>query len=111
MAKHAKDNSELDDEVIELEFDEDSVAYYIVDENDKEIGVCVIENGEEVEYMYDEESELADVQEKLNSVKEDLQAFSGDALVSVKELKQTTDELQKAYDEIMNSFKIFGKKK
>ena len=53
MAKHANietvDENDLDDELVELEFDEESVAYYIVDEDDNEIGVCLIEDGEEIE--------------------------------------------------------------
>ena len=40
-------------ETIELEYSEDDIAYYIVDENDVEIGFALLEDGEEVEYYYE----------------------------------------------------------
>ena len=51
-----------DDEVLELEFSEEDILYYIVDENDVEIGFAIMEDGEEVEYYY-EEVEVEDVPE------------------------------------------------
>lgn len=44
----------VDDEVVELEFSEDDIVYRIVDENDVEIGFAIMEDGEEVEYYYEE---------------------------------------------------------
>lgn len=108
MAKHAKTEEE---EIIEIEFDEESVSYYIVDEDDKEIGVCLIEDGEEVEYMYEESVDLENAKSQLEVVRADLSKFSNDTMVAAQELKKTTTELQKAYDEIMSSLKFFGKKK
>lgn len=40
-------------EVVELEYSEDDILYYIVDENDEEIGFAILEDGEEVEYYYE----------------------------------------------------------
>ena len=58
------DNNETDEdgEVLELEFSEEDIIYRIVDENDVEIGFAVMEDGEEVEYYY-EEVEVEDVPE------------------------------------------------
>ena len=58
------DNNETDEdgEVLELEFSEEDIVYRIVDENDVEIGFAVMEDGEEVEYYY-EEVEVEDVPE------------------------------------------------
>ena len=51
-----------DGEVLELEFSEEDIIYRIVDENDVEIGFAVMEDGEEVEYYY-EEVEVEDIPE------------------------------------------------
>lgn len=40
-------------EAIELEYSEDDILYYIVDEDDNEIGFALLEEGEEVEYYYE----------------------------------------------------------
>ena len=40
-------------ESIELEVAEEDILYYIVDDEDNEIGFAILENGEEVEYYYD----------------------------------------------------------
>ena len=43
-----------DFELIELEYTEDDIAYYIEDEEGNELGFAIVdENGEEVEYYYD----------------------------------------------------------
>ena len=43
-----------DFELIELEYTEDDIAYYIEDEDGNELGFAIVgENGEEVEYYYD----------------------------------------------------------
>ncbi len=58
------DNNETDEdgEVLELEFSEEDIIYRIVDENDVEIGFAIMEDGEEVEYYY-EEVEVEDIPE------------------------------------------------
>lgn len=48
------DTQEPEGEVVELEFSEDDIIYRIVDENDVEIGFAIMEDGEEVEYYYEE---------------------------------------------------------
>jgi len=58
------DNNETDEdgEVFELEFSEEDIIYRIVDENEVEIGFAIMEDGEEVEYYY-EEVEVEDIPE------------------------------------------------
>ena len=56
------DETDEDGEVLELEFSEEDIIYRIVDENDVEIGFAVMEDGEEVEYYY-EEVEVEDIPE------------------------------------------------
>ena len=56
------DEDDEDDEVLELEFSEEDIIYRIVDENDVEIGFAIMEDGEEVEYYY-EEVEVEDIPE------------------------------------------------
>ena len=44
---------DTDEEVLELEYAEDDIVYYLVDDDDNEIGFAVLdENGSEVEYLY-----------------------------------------------------------
>lgn len=140
MAKHANietvDEADLDEELVELEFDEESVSYYIVDEDDNEIGVCLIEDGEEVEYLYDDSQDNAEtnieadskleideakrealkaqtqeVKEGIEGMKGELETFRDDASQVAGELKQTADELKGMLDDVKESFKIFPKKK
>lgn len=132
MAKHAKietiEDKDLDEELVELEFDEESVSYYIVDEDDNEIGVCLIEDGQEVEYMYEdydedeEDSQInaskeavkkqtQEMSESLKNMKGELEFFKDDATDVAKELKDTADELKDMLNEVKDSFKIFPKNK
>ena len=55
-------DEQVEFETVELEYSEDDILYYIVDENDEEIGFAIMEDGEEVEYYY-EEIEVEDVPE------------------------------------------------
>ena len=122
--------SELSEEVFELDFDEDSVEYYMVDENDNEIGVCLNENGQLVEYLYEDEEFPADetnpihrqaanavkaqVNEATDSIKtmrDELGTASEDAKAVAQELKDTAEELQDMLNEVKDSFKIFPSKK
>lgn len=54
-------------ETVELEYSEDDILYYIVDEDDNEIGFALEEDGQEVEYYYEgfngDEYELVEVVE------------------------------------------------
>lgn len=127
MGKHEKQNIDssnvIDDELVELEFDEESVSYYIVDENDNEIGVCLIENGEEVEYIYEDDDEQLEessspvtdksqnIQGSLTQMKDELEDFKGDAQAAAKELKEVSEELQSTMQDLKDSLRIFPKKK
>lgn len=75
---------------MEIEFSEDDVVYYIVDEDENEIGVCLKEDGKEVEYMY------------VDHMKEAIDTF--------KDLKQAANEIKDIKKEIKDTFNIFGKK-
>lgn len=117
------DESQLDDELIELEFDEDSVEYYIVDKDDNEIGVCLNENGKKVEYLYDDsykkdnnlQSDL-DLQVKataqsIKDVKHELGLASDDVKEVAQELQNAADEIKGLLDDVKSSISIFPKKK
>lgn len=48
----------LEEEILEIEFEEDDILCYLVDEHDTEVGFVLLdENGNEVEYYYADESE------------------------------------------------------
>ena len=131
MAKAEEINeSQLSDDVFELDFDEESVEYYIVDEYDNEIGVCLNENGELVEYLYEEELEPAptpqtqdystnravknqvdDAAQSIKNMRDELGNASEDAKAVAQELKDTAEELKGMLDEVKDSFKIFPSKK
>jgi len=57
------DDDEVDEEdelLIEMEINDDDILYYLVDEEDNEIGFAILEDGKEVEYYYvDEEIDVA----------------------------------------------------
>lgn len=114
--------NDLDSQIVELDFNEDDVAYYIVDENDKEIGVCLIEDGQEVEYLYEPEKDEAELKQfakeqaavaaaNIKVVRDQVSDFKDEAVEVAKELKAASSEIQSTMDEIKNSFKIFSKKK
>ena len=58
-----EDDEEDDDEgelLVEMEINDDDILYYLVDEDDNEIGFAIMEDGKEVEYYYvDEEIDVA----------------------------------------------------
>ena len=97
-AQHA--NTQNSEEVIELEFDEDSVEYYIVDENDNEIGVCLNENGKNVEYLY---QEIDNFQNEEN-VRQNIDKLRAQAKVAKQSLKTVNDELYNVKDEAMDVY-------
>lgn len=49
----------LEGETVEMEIDEDAILYYLVDEDDNEIGFVIEEDGQEVECYYEEEPEAS----------------------------------------------------
>lgn len=129
MAKAEEINeSQLSDDVFELDFDEESVEYYIVDEDDNEIGVCLNENGQLVEYLYEDEIEaepqiqdhsanravkkqVDDAAQSIKNMRDELGNASEDAKAVAQELKDTAEELQGMLNEVKDSFKIFPSKK
>lgn len=55
------------EEVLELEYSESDIAYYIDDEHGNEIGFALVENGREVEYYYaDAQSDAHALGNKVN---------------------------------------------
>lgn len=133
MAKAEEINeSQLSDDVFELDFDEESVEYYIVDEDDNEIGVCLNENGQLVEYLYEDDPEpepepapqiqdhsanravkkqVDDAAQSIKNMRDELGNASEDAKAVAQELKDTAEELQGMLNEVKDSFKIFPSKK
>jgi len=76
--------SPAEDELFELEFSPEDVAYYLVDEHDNEIGVAVYDaDGNTVEYFYEEGSAPTTVA--------DSEAASGSAANSEAADKSTDD--------------------
>jgi uncharacterized protein YrzB (UPF0473 family) len=45
-------------EYFELEYSEDDIAYYLVDEDGNEVGFAVLEDGKEVEYFYADDDDV-----------------------------------------------------
>lgn len=76
--------SPAEDELFELEFSPEDVAYYLVDEHDNEIGVAVYDaDGNAVEYFYEEGSAPTTVA--------DSEAASGSAANSEAAVQSTDD--------------------
>ena len=122
--KEEIDESQLDSEIVELEFDDESVEYYIVDEDDNEIGVCLNENGELVEYLYEEDdapasnpikdavkNQVNEAADSIKNMRDELYNSKDDAAAVVKELKEASDELQGMLGDVKDSLKIFPSKK
>lgn len=100
-------------EEIELEFSEDDIVSYLVDEDDNEIGFTLLdEDGNEIEYYYVEE----DVEEDAGNGKEenpydlgitkegvaratnDMNAIYKDGIAVATELKGALDDIKSAFD-------------
>ncbi|WP_165045952.1 MULTISPECIES: hypothetical protein [unclassified Adlercreutzia] len=103
------DESANEEETIELEFDESDIVGYIVDEDDVEIGIIVMEDGEEVEYYYAEEEEpvrVTDIIDEydLGITREGVASATKDMNVVFKEGAAVASEFKGAYDDIMKAF-------
>lgn len=124
--------NDLSSDLVELDFDESNVAYYIVDENNNEIGVCIIENGQEVEYLYDNSQvddslkEIAEINRaslesakeqaalvanSINGVKDEIIDFREEAAIAAEELRTATAQMQGMLDDVKDSFRLFKKNK
>lgn len=109
------DESDLDDlcEEIELEFSEDDIVSYLVDEDDNEIGFTLLdEDGNEIEYYYVEEDveedagdgkeenpyDLGITKEGVAQATNDMNAIYKDGIAVATELKGALDDIKSAFD-------------
>lgn len=115
--------SPAEDELFELEFSPEDVAYYLVDEHDNEIGVAVYDaDGNTVEYFYEEGSApttVADSEAASGSAansesadkstddtaestlsRAELKDTAQDLRGVLKDGKETVSELKEAYDDL-----------
>lgn len=115
--------SPAEDELFELEFSPEDVAYYLVDEHDNEIGVAVYDaDGNTVEYFYEEgsapttvadgeaasgsaaNSEAADksTDDTAESTlsRAEIKDTAQDLRGVLKDGKETVSELKEAYDDL-----------
>lgn len=108
---HIEDQSDLEEEVIEMEIEDGDIYAYLVDEDDNEIGFVLIdENGEEQEYYYvdeDDDSESTQVvrssdgkdfdlgitREGIAETTSDLNAIYKDGVEIAAEFKETIDDI------------------
>ena len=110
-ADAAGEDGEEDEEYeeVELEFSEEDIVCYLVDEDDNEIGFTLLdEDGNEVEYYYVEEDEGDDAEDNpfdLGITKEgvaqatsDMNAIYKDGVVVAAELKGAFDDIKSAFD-------------
>ena len=69
-------------ETVEIEYSEDDILYYLVDEDDNEVGFVIEENGQEVECYYEgfDEGDYEVVEEIEEVVEEDGDAGSPEPL-------------------------------
>ena len=73
-----EDMAELDGEVVEMEIDEDAIDHYLVDEQGREIGFVIVEDGVEVECYYQEDDEDDEDDEDGDDDEDDEGRFSYD---------------------------------
>lgn len=106
-----------DEEVFELEYSEEDIYAYIVDEDDNEIGFIILdENGEEVEYFYAEDEEecaatqASDDEFDLGITREGVASATADMNAIYKEGMEVAAELKGAYDDIMGGLGFLKKK-
>ena len=92
--------SQADEEVLELEICEDDIVRYIKNESGEEVGFVVLEGGSEVEYMYAEGEEgmhAQDEQSSVSSEKSGSKKSKSGTTVSYKDIQQTTDDVNAIY--------------
>lgn len=77
-------------DVYEMEVGDDDIAYYIVDEDDNEIGFAIVENGKEVEYFYVTEGD--DEDEEAAGVKRVAAAEGADDEFAAKKAKHVSED-------------------
>lgn len=87
--ENAKGTENVELEEVELEFSDEDILYYLVDEDEVEVGFVIEEDGQEVECYYEEYAEMAfevvDEDEKASGSK------SAKGSAGAKEKPQTTN--------------------
>ena len=111
-------------ELVELEISEDDILYYIDDEQGREIGFAIMENGKEVEYYYPEEEINEEVAEAVDTVldaahhvaeknpyltRDDMTSLQNDMNSIYKQNADTIKDMKGMFDD-MKEFTSFFKK-
>lgn len=113
-ADAAGEDGEEDEEYeeVELEFSEEDIVCYLVDEGDNEIGFTLLdEDGNEVEYYYVEEGEGDDAEDNpfdLGITKEGVAQATSDMNAIYKDGVAVAAELKGAFDDIKSAFDFTG---
>ncbi len=113
-ADAAGEDGEEDEEYeeVELEFSEEDIVCYLVDEDDNEIGFTLLdEDGNEVEYYYVEEGEGDDAEDNpfdLGITKEGVAQATSDMNAIYKDGVAVAAELKGAFDDIKSAFDFTG---
>ena len=99
-------------ETVEIEYSEDDIEAYIVDEDDNEIGLILLdEDGNEVEYYYDDDEEAAEgesdednpydlgiTREGVAEATSDMNDIYRDGVAIAVDLKDALSEIKEALD-------------
>ena len=99
-------------ETVEIEYSEDDIEAYIVDEDDNEIGFILLdEDGNEIEYYYDDDEEAAKgesdednpydlgiTREGVAEATSDMNDFYRDGVAIAVDLKDALSEIKEAFD-------------
>ena len=113
-ADAAGEDGEEDEEYeeVELEFSEEDIVCYLVDEDDNEIGFTLLdEDGNEVEYYDVEEDEGDDAEDNpfdLGITKEGVAQATSDMNAIYKDGVAVAAELKGAFDDIKSAFDFKG---
>ena len=94
-------------ETVEIEYSEDDIEAYIVDEDDNEIGFILLdEDGNEIEYYYDDDEEAAKdnpydlgiTREGVAEATSDMNDIYRDGVAIAVDLKDALSEIKEALD-------------
>lgn len=104
-----------DDDTLELEISEDDIVRYITDDAGNEIGIVLMEDGKEVEYLYAEDDDDAqeaasDSDDEKSSDTSEAESSKGksDDDISYKAVQGATDDMNAIFKDgvaIANEFK------
>jgi hypothetical protein len=127
---HVEDESQLEEEVLEMEIEEGDIYAYLVDEDDNEIGFILLdEDGNEQEYYYVDMSQYVVVEDDakpsshtevkrksddeefdLGITREGVAETTADLNVIYKEGAEVARELKATFDDINDSLSFLKKK-